>query len=80
MKLLKRNDNRSNNGGNMSHGAEKKHLKAISLIEELNERTRRPRSEGASGRKNSERQKTLDPKVFNQSLKTAYPLRRSFFS
>lgn len=76
MKLLKRNDNRSNNGGNMSHGAEKKHLKAISLIEELNERMRRPRSEGASGRKNSERQKTLDPKRLlcfnNKSKKDQY--------
>jgi hypothetical protein len=60
----------------MSHGAEKKHLKAISLIEELNERTRRQRSEAMSGRNDSERQKTLDPKRLlcftNKSKKDQY--------
>jgi hypothetical protein len=76
MKLLKINDKRSNNRGNISHGAEKKHLKAISLIEELNARTRRQKSEGTSGRNNSVRQKALDPKRLlcfnNKSKKDQY--------
>lgn len=61
MKLLRRNDN-SYNRGNISHGEEMKHMRALSLIEELNARTRRETREDEGDRDEGDRRQGLDPK------------------
>ena len=60
MKLLRRNE-QSNNRGNIS-GAEIKHMKAISMIEELDERMKRQPTRGTIDKYCSEQRKVLDPK------------------
>eukprot|EP00531_Pseudo-nitzschia_arenysensis_P006899 CAMPEP_0116145930 /NCGR_PEP_ID=MMETSP0329-20121206/16888_1 /TAXON_ID=697910 /ORGANISM="Pseudo-nitzschia arenysensis, Strain B593" /LENGTH=459 /DNA_ID=CAMNT_0003641633 /DNA_START=8 /DNA_END=1390 /DNA_ORIENTATION=- len=60
MKILRRNE-QTDNRGNLS-GAELKHMKAVSLIEELDDRSKRRPRVDAKGRNKSELQQALNPK------------------
>jgi len=68
MKLLRRNNDKGSKKGNLSRNAEMKHRRAISLIEEFEQRTRG----GADNEHSSEEMKGLNPKrllCFNNKVK-----------